>query len=80
MNYNFSLNHIVIRKLSLSLHVCLAKRHNPAKEWEKEGFVIQYLLQIRKPLGIFAASLSPQTAKLGMFQATGTCIFMKVFG
>ena len=35
MNYNFSLNHIVIRKLTLSLGGHPAKRHNPAKEWEK---------------------------------------------
>lgn len=69
MNYNFSLNHIVIRKLTLSLGGHPAKRHNPAKEWEKEGFIIQYLLQVRRSLGIFAETLSPQTAKVGMFQA-----------
>lgn len=47
--------HLVTPKLSLPVGGCQAKRHNEAKEQEKEGF---YLQQVKEDIRVFTKAIS----------------------
>ena len=59
---NDIISQAVTQKLRLPLGGCRAKRHNEAKDREKEGLIITW-----RTLGTFPKAVSPQTAKLGKF-------------